>query len=171
MAMFEKSSLSAILTESYIAEANTSDDINIDADVEELENDYEDIEEIEEETMFTAEMVPVIECGDQFEVDYNDLKKLMDCCHKDEKECLGDVCDHCGIELDKTYVVIDSDEVMEECVEDLMTIIKEAKSPVKKNKAKLKLKNTKNLFKNLINKGIQVKKRKSKSKPAKRKKK
>ena len=58
---------------------------------------------------------------------------------------------------------------MEECVEDLMTIIKEAKSPAKKTKAKLKLKNTKNLFKNLVNKGIQVKKRKSKTTKKKKK--
>lgn len=160
MSLFEKSSLSDILVESYLVEANTSDDIDENEIAEEILNDAEDLEEVEEAT-YTAEMVPVIECGDQFEVDYNDLKKLMDCSHKDEKECLGDVCDHCGIDFDKTYVVIDSDEVIEEAVEDLMTIIKEAKSPVKKTKAKLKLKNTKNLFKNLLNKGIKVKKRKS----------
>ena len=160
MGIFERSSLSDILVESYITEANTSDDIDENEVAEEIMNDAEELEEVEEAT-YTAEMVPVIECGDQFEVDYNDLKKLVSCTHKDEKECLDDVCDHCGIDFDKTYVVIDSDEVIEESVEELMTIIKEAKSPVKRTKAKLKLKNTKNLFKNLRNKGIKVKKRKS----------
>lgn len=133
-----------------------------------LLDDLDDIEELEDDIVYTPEMVIVVgeetSYGTRYLVEYDNLYKLMESYNLDIEEALKKVCEHNLISMSNTYLVIESQEVLEESLSELADSIHEAKCPTKKAKRAKSLRNSKNFLKNVYNKGIKVVKKKSKRK-------
>lgn len=147
---------------------NEVSDLYDEFDKDEVLNELEEIEELEDDIVYTPEMVVVVgeetSYGTRYLVEYDNLYKLMESYNLDVKEALEKVCEHNLISLSDTYLVIESQEVLEESLSELADSIHEAKCPTKKAKRCKSLKNSKNFLKSVYNKGIKVVKKKSKRK-------
>ena len=102
---------------------------------EELMNELEDAEEVEDAVEYSEEMVPVVSqeaAGTtRFYIEAGTLLKYMKASKKASlKEAFEDVKDANAADIDenKTYLVIDTDEICKESVEVALAFIREAKS-------------------------------------------
>lgn len=119
-------------------------------------DEIEDLEELDEEICYTAEMVNVI-CqestyGRRYLVEYDNLFKLMETYNIDELKALNMVCEHNLISLADTYLVIESVD----SIKEMLNEAKCNKGPLGKAKNSKKLANCSKAIKNLKNKGIKL---------------
>lgn len=147
---------------------NEVTDLYDEFDEEDILADISELEELEDDIIYTPEMVVIVaeetSYGTRYLVEYDNLYKLMESYDLDVKEALDKVCEHNMISLSDTYLVIESQDILEESLSELADSIHEAKCPSKKAKRCKSLKNSKNFLKDVYNKGIKVVKKKSKKK-------
>lgn len=151
-----------ILMEACRSECGECDDLVEDEIEREIEDEYVEVEELEEELPYTAEMVNVIEQsiegGNRYLIDIDDLAKFMEKeCEDDPLEALKKIAKANNLEESSMHVVIESDDFIEE-------LLTEAKADNKAgSKKKLgKVSGVTKLLKDIKNKGIKVLKKKSK---------
>lgn len=160
-----------ILLEACKSECGECNDLAEEEVEQELEDEYAEVEEVEDgETFYNADMVnvirhdpdPVEEDADVYYlVDMEDLGKYMDVNEiKEPEEAIEQIADANGIEESAICIVIESDDAMKQLIEEAKNI---KKSDAKKIKLG-KISGATKLIKDLKNKGIKLKKKKSKKK-------
>lgn len=158
-----------IMTEACKTESENIDNLS-DGDVkQQLMSDIDDMEEIEESLLFRPEMVPVFEQNGKFYIDAIDLYRVMESCKEcgeacDEKEAIDKIIDSNkddGVTLEQTYVVFESDTYLKKVIKEMEEDIKNTSDVSKKAEKRAVFITTKDAFKNVINMGIQVAKKKS----------
>lgn len=144
--------LTEFLAESCETEVNEIEDFEGD----EILNELEDLEELDDEICYNAEMVNVIcqetSYGSRYLVEYDNLFKLMETYNIDEVQALKMVCEHNLISIADTYLVIESVDSVKEMINEA----KCAKSGLGKAKKSKKLAECSKAIKNLKNKGIKL---------------
>lgn len=154
-----------------LLEACETELLGVDADpdevdsIEDIEDEYEDMEELEDDIECTVEMVNVIENYDEYTskskylVEMGDLARYMESSTLDIENAVLSIANENGIEKDNIYVVVESQEYIDE-------LIQEAKKEKKLgfDKKLREIKNANGLFKLMKTKGIKVAKKKSKKK-------
>jgi len=162
--LFTKSIID-ILNEASDCEACSNEELELDG---ELEDEYDDVEELEDDIEYTEEMVNVIlqESNSQtkYLIEYDNLCKLMESKRMDIKEAMISVCEHNQISFSHAYLVLESDETFAEALNEAKASIKYANNPIDKTKNKKKVGKVYDTFKDIKNKGIKVLKKKSKKK-------
>lgn len=135
---------------------------------DELMSEIDELEELDCDLSYTVEMVNVLEqetkYGRRYLVEYENLVKLTEGTELDIKEALNLVCEHNLIGIQDTYVVIESQDVLEESISETTDSISEASNPVSKANRRGKLAKCGKAIKDMKNKGIKILKKKSKKK-------
>lgn len=135
---------------------------------DELMSEIDELEELDCDICYTVEMVNVLEqdtkYGRRYLVEYENLLKLSEGTDLDIKEALNLVCEHNLIGIQDTYVVIESQDILEESISETTDSISEACNPVSRAKRRKKLAKCNEVIKNMKNKGIKIVKKRSKKK-------
>ena len=160
-----------VLTEACKTECGECDDMYEDEIEDEFEDELDDIEELEESIFYTAEMIPVIEQhtdnGVRYLIEMDNLTKFMESNHIEDIAKAMELVGECnGLESSTLALVIESDDVAEELIE-------EAKNEKRAKGSKKKLgvmKDAKKLLSGLKIKGIKVVKKKGNGKSKSKKK-
>lgn len=155
-----------ILSEACQSEISLSE---IDDELQdELMSEIDELEELDCDICYTVEMVNVLEqdtkYGRRYLVEYENLLKLSEGTDLDIKEALNLVCEHNLIGIQDTYVVIESQDILEESISETTDSILEACNPVSRAKRRKKLAKCNEVIKNMKNKGIKIVKKRSKKK-------
>lgn len=144
-------------------ELDLEDEIS-DEELQQYETDiidtYEELEDIDDEELeYTEEMVTVIDACGQYLVEYDNLSKLITSKKYDAVTALEKISECNEIPLEEIVLVVESED-------SIKSILQEKATSKKSKKKKLSaLKSSSKLLKNIINKGIKVKKKcKSKKK-------
>lgn len=149
-----------------ISEASISDFSNIsEIDVaESILNLHDSIEELEENVIYTAEMIPVVKVNESIVVDYFDLNRLMESNNiHDEEDAIKLIAEHYNILDHNISILIESEEAFSSNVSILLEKIKREKDPIVKDKLKKRLDSINNKIKTLSkNSNINLVKKKNK---------
>ena len=154
-----------ILTEACKSECGECDDLIEDEVEQELEDEYEEVEELEDDIEYNEDMVPVIqqdiEEGSRYLVEMDVLAKYMiSSKEEDPAEALKRIAEANSLEPSSMCIVIESDDYARELIEEAKTTKKKTGSKFKLNK----IASSSKLLKHIKNKGIKVLKKKSKKK-------
>lgn len=144
-----------------LQEACACDDCNVEDlydedEEEELDNEYDDIDDLEDDIIYTEEMVNIIQVdnnsylGKINVIEYDNLNKLMESKSIDAKQAVDSICEYYNIEAANTYVLIESMESIKETLQEACN--KGAKKKVSK------------AIKDLKDKGVKLIKKKDKKK-------
>lgn len=154
-----------------LSEACKSEDYFNEIDDElqdELMSEIDELEELDCDICYTVDMVNVLEqetkYGRRYLVEYENLAKLTEGTGVSIEEVLRLVCEHNLIGIQDTYVVVESQDILEESISETVDSISEACNPVSKAKRRNKLAKCNEMIKNMKNKGIKIVKKKSKNK-------
>lgn len=143
--------INQLLSESCEAEICDFDDFE-----NSLLDEIEELESLEDDICYTAEMVNVIcqECtyGSRYLIEYDNLYKLMESYNVDAVAAMKMVCEHNLISLADTYLVVESSEM----ARNLINEAKCCKSGLEKAKKHKEISKCCNELKNLKNKGIKL---------------
>ncbi len=115
-----------------------------------------DIDELDEYIMYTEAMVPVIQVGADYLIEYNNIVKVM-LKYQHEGKVLNEeqvvelICAENSINMDanQVYVVMESDETYRRTVFSLQEKIKKTKDPKQKNSLRIRLAKMKERFSRL----------------------
>lgn len=133
---------------------------------DELMSEIDELDELNCDLHYTVEMVNVLEqetkYGRRYLVEYENLVKLMENSQLGIKESLDLVCEHNMIGIQDTYVVIESQDVLEESISETTDSISETSNPLSKANRRNKLAKCNKAIKDMKNKGIKILKKKSK---------
>ena len=149
-----------ILIEACKSECGECNDLIEDEVRQEIEDEYVEIEELEDDIEYNEDMVPVIqqevEEGFRYLVEMDNLAKFMDSVEEeDPEEALKRIADANELEEATMCIVVESDQYIQQLISEAKTANK-AGSKVKLGKLSASAK----LLKNLKNKGIKVLKKK-----------
>jgi len=140
------------------------------ADSESIMEMFEDIDELDSHIGYTEEMVPVIQNGEDYLVEHENIIKVMIHYNEngivmDEEDALLRICSENNIDIADTYIIIESEEAYRRNVFNLSEKIKKEKDPKKKQQLKMRLNSIKTRFNKLKNtKRLQLLKKKNVSK-------
>lgn len=154
-----------ILIEACQSDISASDDLRVSDAEEELNEEYYNIEEVEDEPTYTESMIPVFATkNSMYLVESDMLGKYMDCASiYDPKEAIEKIAESNNIDAKDIAVLVESDDYANE-------IIQEAKA-TKSKKTINKAVSTSKFLKAFKLKGIKVVKKKTKKSKAKKRKK
>lgn len=139
-----------------------TDDPNLDDEYsEEILSEYDDYDELDDDTNCTDEMVNVLadEKNNRYLIEYDNLAKFMESAGiTDPKEAMERVCECNSINFADTYLVLESQQSMAEMIDEAKAKL----SDKAKKRVSNKLKSSAKFLKDVKNKGIKVLKKKNK---------
>lgn len=156
-----------------ITEASTMEFVNESVSehdlIDSIMNIHENLNELEEDILYTKEMIPVIKVNEfTIVVDHSDLIKLMESYIKtvgvcDEERAIQILSEYYSIPMNNIYILIESEDNFKSTVDVLLEKIKKEKDPIKKNKLRSRLNNINSKMKSLSsNTNINLMKKKNK---------
>lgn len=132
---------------------------------DELMSEIDELEELDCDICYTTEMVNVLEhetkYGRRYLIEYSDIVKLIEGRDIDIREAMELVCEHNMIGMQDTYILIESQDILEDSISETVDSLLEACDPVCKAKRRNKLAKCNQAIKNMKNKGIKIIKKKS----------
>ena len=132
--------------------------------INDLFSDLEDLDEIDFDLQYTAEMVVVRDdsLNHRYLVEYQDLARLMESSNTNAKKALQMVCEKNNIKVADTYVVVESTEVIIERALEKKDSIKATKDVEEKCLKEKEMGEGCNSIKEMKKNGIKILKKKAK---------
>ena len=154
-----------------LAESADEEDLEYDMDdeiediIDSVVDDVEDVFELddmhESAIIYTEEMIPVCQLKDKYIIEYDLLNKYMESNDINSYESLKNICKYNNIDINDTFVVISSQEEINESLLNEKCRYKKEKNEDIKKQIKKKIKNTSKELKELKKNNINLLKRKS----------
>lgn len=155
----------AILCESAKCECDEEDleDLELDDAEDELTGEMDPVDVVDDDIIYSEEMIPVIRIGENYVVEFDMLAKYIDSHPNVEiSEALDLIATHESNMLTpgSIGILVESDDYADQLIQEA----KAAKRTASSKKKIKKVKDTASFLKNIKNKGIKVFKKKSKKK-------
>lgn len=160
----------SVLKECAGTDDSNCDDVYADELLDDLDDAYDDTEELPDDLDYEDDMVNVIEvdeaAGVKYVMEMDSLYKLMESKNIDVYNAFQSVCECNNLDPNNVGIVIESDDEADDFVDEVKDCQKDSKTEKKKHK---QVKEAYDFLKNLKNKGIKTFKKKSKNKNKKKK--